>query len=69
MTIEQNGININSVDFQTGIFLEKWREGNTALHAAVTLQKEDLITYLVEKGADCNYRNRKGQVGSFSLIF
>eukprot|EP01119_Soliformovum_irregulare_P001017 TRINITY_DN10760_c0_g1_i3.p1 TRINITY_DN10760_c0_g1~~TRINITY_DN10760_c0_g1_i3.p1 ORF type:complete len:454 (-),score=144.75 TRINITY_DN10760_c0_g1_i3:223-1584(-) len=50
--IESEDVNVNALDFQTG---------NSALHAAVTIQNVDMVYFLVDKGSDVNYKNRRGQ--------
>ena len=50
--LEQEKKDINSAHPDTG---------NTALHGAVTLGMDPIIEYLVEKGADLNAKNRRGQ--------
>lgn len=53
------GVPINAVDFNTG---------NTALHAACMIQIPEMIKYLVDEGADPNFKNRRGQVLSFVAV-
>lgn len=49
--IEEEGVHVDAIDYNTG---------NTGLHAAVLLRNGGLVTYLIDKGANCNARNRKG---------
>jgi ankyrin repeat protein len=49
--VEECGADVNAVD----------HEGNTALHHAASRGDNDMILYLVEKGADVTRVNREGQ--------
>lgn len=46
------GLHVDAYDFNSG---------NTALHAAVLLRDKDFVIYLLEKGANANMKNRRGQ--------
>jgi len=57
--IENRGIDINSIDFNSG---------DSSLHVASNNGIDYIVKYLVDNGADCNIQNRSGKTPLAILI-